>query len=57
MEIEQNEVERVAEVEAAHLERLHINDKWTEREGERIVAGFRQIQASDYLSGTERWEA
>ena len=54
--IERSEVERAAEVEAAHLERLHINDQWAEREGERIVAGFRQLQASDYLTGNERWE-
>ena len=54
--IERSEVEKAAEVEAAHLERLNLNDRWTEREGERIVAGFRQLQASEYLTGNQRFE-
>ena len=53
---ERIEAERAAETEATHLERLNLNDRWSEREGERIVAGFRQLQASDYLTGNERWE-
>ena len=56
-QIERSEVERAAETEASHLERLNLNDRWSEREGERITAGFRQLQASDYLTGNERWES
>jgi hypothetical protein len=55
-QIERNEVERAAEAEAATLDRRYISDRYDERVGVRIAAGFRQLQASEYLTGDERWE-
>jgi len=55
--MEQARIEKlVAQIEATTVDRFNINDQWSEREGARIVEGFLELQASDYLTGPERWE-
>ena len=55
-QIERSEVEKAAAVEAATLDRIYVSGQYQERVGARITDGFGQLQASEYLTGNERWE-